>query len=132
MIWNQQALANALHTAEGMNIDIVNDDHSIAIKMKDYGDLQLSILLISNQIIIETIICPISHILNQAEFNYFLLCNQKFLPLSSVGISHVQDEEYYVIFGALSLRSSLDDVILEITTLVANALDLAEVTEEYT
>lgn len=131
MTWTQQALANALHAADGMNIDIIDNEHSLTIEMNDYGDLQLSIFLTSNQIIIETLIFPVSHIPNQAEFNYFLLRNQKILPLSSVGISHVQNEEYYVIFGALSLGASLADVILEMTTLVENALDLAEVTEEY-
>ena len=53
------------------------------------------------------------------------------MPLSSVGISSVQQEEYYIVFGALSLKSSLEDILLEITSLVDNALDLAEITEEY-
>lgn len=53
------------------------------------------------------------------------------MPLSSVGISSVQQEEYYIVFGALSLKSSLEDILLEITSLVDNALELAEITEEY-
>ena len=68
---------------------------------------------------------------NPDEFNTFLLRNQKMMPLSSVGISSVQHEEYYIVFGALSLKSSLKDILLEITSLVDNALDLAEITEEY-
>lgn len=131
MTWSPQALATALRTADGMNIDLIDNDNSIIIKMNDYGDLQLSVLFTSRQIIIETLICPVSRIPNQAEFNVFLLRNQKILPLSSVGISRVQNEEYYVVFGALSLGSSLADVTLEMTTLVENALDLAEITEEY-
>lgn len=131
MTWTPQVLANALRTADGMNIDFIDNDNSIIIKMNDYGDLQLSVLFTSRQIIIETLICPVSRIPNQAEFNVFLLRNQKILPLSSVGISRVQNEEYYVVFGALSLGSSLADVTLEMTTLVENALDLAEITEEY-
>ncbi len=39
--------------------------------------------------------------------------------------------EYYVAFGALSLNSSLADVTLQITTLVENALDIAEITQVY-
>ncbi|EEU5722023.1 DUF2170 family protein, partial [Escherichia coli] len=31
----------------------------------------------------------------------------------------------------LSLKSSLEDILLEITSQVDNALDLAEITEEY-
>ncbi len=81
--------------------------------------------------VIETFICPVSSISNPDEFNTFLLRNQKMMPLSSVGISSVQQEEYYIVFGALSLKSSLEDILLEITSLVDNALDLAEITEEY-
>ncbi|HCS1870280.1 TPA: DUF2170 family protein, partial [Shigella boydii] len=29
--------------------------------------------------------------------------------------SSVQQEEYYIVFGALSLKSSLEDILLEIT-----------------
>ncbi|HBZ2153304.1 TPA: DUF2170 family protein, partial [Klebsiella pneumoniae] len=43
-----------------------------------------------------------------------------------------KNDEYYVAFGALSLNSSLEDVVLEIATLAANALDLAELIEQYT
>lgn len=132
MTWNPLALATALQTVPEQNIDVTNSENALIIKMNDYGDLPLSVLFTSRQIIIETIICPVSSIHQQDEFNVFLLRNQKLLPLSSVGISRVQHDEYYVAFGALSLNSSLDDVVLEMTTLADNALDLAEITEEYT
>lgn len=132
MAWTPQLLAEALQTRPGLNIDIEYDEQSLIVKMNDYGDLPLNIVFTSRQIIIETVICPVSSIHQQDEFNIFLLRNQKLLPLSSVGISRVQQDEYYVAFGALSLNSSLNDVLLEMTTLADNALDLAEITEEYT
>lgn len=132
MAWTPQLLAEAVQTLPGLNIDIEYNEQSLIIKMNDYGDLSLGILFTSHQIIIETVICPVCSINQQNEFNIFLLRNQKLLPLSSVGISRVQQDEYYVAFGALSLNSSLDDVVLEMTTLAENALDLAEITEEYT
>ncbi|MCU6173517.1 YjfI family protein [Citrobacter cronae] len=132
MAWTPQLLAEALQTRPELNIDIEYDEKSLILKMNDYGDLPLNIVFTSRQIIIETVICPVSSIHQQDEFNIFLLRNQKLLPLSSVGISRVQQDEYYVAFGALSLNSSLGDVVLEMTTLADNALDLAEITEEYT
>ncbi len=132
MAWTPQLLAEALKILPDLNIDIEYNEQSLIVKMNDYGDLSLSVLFTSRQIIIETVICSVSSIHDQDEFNIFLLRNQKILPLSSVGISRVQHEEYYVAFGALSLNSSLDDVVLEMTTLADNALDLAEITEEYT
>lgn len=132
MAWTPQLLAEAVLTLPELNIDIEYNEQSLIIKMNDYGDLSLGILFTSRQIIIETVICPVCSINQKNEFNIFLLRNQKLLPLSSVGISRVQQDEYYVAFGALSLNSSLDDVVLEMTTLAENALDLAEITEEYT
>lgn len=131
MPWTPLALADALQNNAALNIEITNNENALIIKMNDYGDLLLSVFFTSRQIIIETRVCPVTAIHNQPEFNLFLLRHQKMFPLSSVGISGIQNEEYYVVFGALSLYSSLNDVVLEITTLVENALDLAEVTEEY-
>ncbi|HBS9599189.1 TPA: DUF2170 family protein [Klebsiella pneumoniae] len=132
MGWIPQALASALQQAVELNVKIDYNDHSFIIIMNDYGDLQLNVLFTSRQIIIETIICPLSAIQRQDLFNAFILRHQKLLPLSSVAISRLKNDEYYVAFGALSLNSSLEDVVLEIATLAANALDLAELIEQYT
>ena len=132
MGWIPRALASALQQAAELNVKIDYNDHSFIIIMNDYGDLQLNVLFTSRQIIIETIICPLSAIQRQDLFNAFILRHQKLLPLSSVAISRLKNDEYYVAFGALSLNSSLEDVVLEIATLAANALDLAELIEQYT
>ena len=132
MGWIPQALASALQQAAELNVKIDYKDHSFIIIMNDYGDLRLNVLFTSRQIIIETIICPLSAIQRQDLFNAFILRHQKLLPLSSVAISRLKNDEYYVAFGALSLNSSLEDVVLEIATLAANALDLAELIEQYT
>ncbi|WP_281082278.1 DUF2170 family protein [Klebsiella quasivariicola] len=132
MGWTPRALASALQQAAELNVNIDDNGHSFIIIMNDYGDLRLNVLFTSRQIIIETIICPLSTIQRQDLFNAFILRHQKLLPLSSVAISRLKNDEYYVAFGALSLNSSLEDVVLEIATLAANALDLAELIEQYT
>ncbi|MEA1146768.1 DUF2170 family protein [Klebsiella pneumoniae] len=132
MGWTPRALASALQQAPELNVNIDDNEHSFIIIMNDYGDLRLNVLFTSRQIIIETIICPLSTIQRQDLFNAFILRHQKLLPLSSVAISRLKNDEYYVAFGALSLNSSLEDVVLEIATLAANALDLAELIEQYT
>lgn len=132
MAWTVETLSAALLQLSTLTLNIQHEADALIIKLDDYGDLQLNLLLTSRQIIIETYICPLSEIKQQDAFNAFLLRNQKLLPLSSVGISPVGGEEYYVAFGALSLNSSLDDILLEISTLAQNALDLAELTDDFT
>lgn len=132
MAWTVETLSAALLQSSTLTLNIQPEADALIIKLDDYGDLQLNLLLTSRQIIIETYICPLSEIKQQDAFNAFLLRNHKLLPLSSVGISPVGGEEYYVAFGALSLNSSLDDILLEISTLAQNALDLAELTDDFT
>ena len=132
MAWTVETLSAALLQSATLDVNIQREADALILTLDDYGDLQLNVLLTSRQIIIETYICPLNEIKHQDVFNAFLLRNQKLLPLSSVGISPVGGEEYYVAFGALSLNSSIDDILLEITTLAENALDLAELTDDFT
>lgn len=131
MRWSISSLADELLHRSDINIELINNGDVLIAMMNDYGDLPLNIIITSKQIIIETYICPVHKIKRNADFNLFLLRNQKMLPLSSVGISLFQHHEYYVAFGALSVSSALDDIIFEMTTLAENALDLAEITEEF-
>lgn len=125
MGWNQIKLFESLQRCK--NINTVNDNDCLISIMNDYGDLPLNFIFSSQQLIIETLICPVSDIVKKDEFNTFLLRSQKLLPLSSVGLSTIKQAEYYIAFGALSLNSSFDDILLEMATLAHNALDLAEV-----
>jgi len=131
MRWSLSSLAHELSNRSDVNIDLKNNNDVLILEMNEYGDLPLNIFITSRQIIIETYICPVSDIKRQADFNLFLLRHQKILPLSSVGISLINHDEYYVAFGALSVNSSLEDIVLEMTTLAENAMDLAELTEEF-
>ncbi|VUC90923.1 putative cytoplasmic protein [Salmonella sp. NCTC 11881] len=90
MAWTPRTLADALNNIAELDIDIENNESSLIIKMNDYGDLPLAVLFTSQQIVIETYICPVNTIRDTAEFNLFLLRNQKVLPLSSVGITQVK------------------------------------------
>ncbi|QJY61237.1 DUF2170 family protein [Salmonella enterica] len=107
--------------------------------MNDYGDLPLTDLFTSQQIVIETYIFPVNTIRDTAEFNLFLLRNQKFLPLSSVGIIRVKQSEEAIdeAQGVRMLEQHIRDAkaSLETRTLAAmsknvDATLLNEVAEE--
>ncbi|EBH6588235.1 DUF2170 family protein [Salmonella enterica] len=107
--------------------------------MNDYGDLPLTVLFTSQQIVIETYIFPVNTIRDTAEFNLFLLRNQKFLPLSSVGIIRVKQAEEAIdeAQGVRMLEQHIRDAkaSLETRTLAAmsknvDATLLNEVAEE--
>ena len=82
MRWSLSSLADELSRQRDIYIDLKNNNDVLIIKMNEYGDLPLSIFITSQQIIIEAYICPVNDIKRQADFNLFLLRNQKMLPLS--------------------------------------------------
>lgn len=124
------SLKKAFSDNNAYDYAIVKHKQILKLTLKKRGDLTLHISLTSKQMLIETVISPVENIRDVNKLNYRLLCLQKILPLSSVGISVIHHQEYYIAFGALSLSSSFDDIILEIETLANNALELAEIISE--
>ncbi|VDZ81321.1 putative cytoplasmic protein [Salmonella bongori] len=51
MAWTPRTLAEALRKIAELDIDVENNESSLIIKMNDYGDLKLTILFTSKQII---------------------------------------------------------------------------------
>lgn len=129
MAWNQGELFQSLQKLN--NIKAMDSHGGLIVVMNDYGGLTLSFIFSSQQLVIETVICPVSDVTKRDEFNRLLLRSQKLLPLSSVGLTTINQTEYYIAFGSLSLNSSFDDILLEMTTLAHNALDIAEVVDEF-
>ncbi|WP_148051916.1 DUF2170 family protein [Atlantibacter hermannii] len=130
MTWTVTSLKKAFSDNITHDYIVVKHQDILTITLKQYGDLNLHLSLTSKQILIETVICPVKNICDVNKLNYRLLRLQKILPLSSVGISVINHQDYYIAFGALSLSSSFDDILLEIETLANNALELAEMISE--
>ncbi|WP_312582318.1 DUF2170 family protein [Atlantibacter hermannii] len=130
MTWTVTSLKKAFSDNITHDYIVVKHQDILTITLKQYGDLNLHLSLTSKQILIETVICPVKNICDVNKLNYRLLRLQKILPLSSVGISVINHQDYYIAFGTLSLSSSFDDILLEIETLANNALELAEMISE--
>lgn len=130
MTWTVTSLKKAFSDNITHDYIVVKHQDILTITLKQYGDLNLHLSLTSKQILIETVICPVKNICDVNKLNYRLLRLQKILPLSLVGISVINHQDYYIAFGALSLSSSFDDILLEIETLANNALELAEMISE--
>lgn len=130
MTWTIVALEAELKQDNYCNYSVSHIQNALKLTLKQHGDLVVHISMTSKQIFIETVICPVENIQDVNKLNYRLLRIQKLLPLSSVGISIINHKDYYLAFGALSLASSLADIVLEIETLAENALELAEIIAE--
>ena len=60
-----------------------------------------------------------------------VLATHKLVPLSTFGIVTIDGEEWYELFGSLSAHSSEHAMVEEVAVLAANAVDAANMIEEW-
>lgn len=133
--WRTQALYKDLSNCtliqdKQASIDLIEGaDPTIHLLMHEYGDLPEFITVVGDQIIIESILWPKADVKNVDDFNDAILRTHKYLPLSTICLEKRADMDYYLMFGALSATSSLDNVRHEIEVLANNVI---QATEAYT
>lgn len=83
------------------------------------------------QVVVESILFPKSSVSNTEALNELILQTHQLVPLSTVGISQIAGEQYYVAFGALSSDSKAEVLLEEVTALFSNVPEFIEIYEEY-
>lgn len=101
------------------------------LEIRNVDDVPVHLVVTEEQMLVETILFPESVIEDVASFDNTMMFAQKGLPLSSVGKSQINNETYYVAFGALSSASKLDNVELEITVLYQNIAELLHFSSDF-
>lgn len=105
---------------------------SMHVVMKDFGDLPVFLTVAGEQIIVESVLWPLSDINDVAAFNDAVLRTHKYFPLSTISLDAMQDgTDYYHMFGALSSSSKISNVVFEIEVLAANVIQATEAYAEY-
>jgi uncharacterized protein YjfI (DUF2170 family) len=137
--WSFSELASALAGAEEvangrMSVDYVEgsqDTGVVQVTLHEIGDLAILLGVAGNEIQASVALDPVAEIHDASRFQHQLLKANKLLPLSTFGITEIDGEEYYEIFGQLSGGSELEEIIEEIETLGRNALDAAEMIDAW-
>ena len=83
------------------------------------------------QIIVEAALFPLKSVDNAPVLNDLILRTHQLLPLTTIGIKIIGDEDYYIAFGSLSADSKDRVVIEEVATLFANVDEFLELYTEY-
>lgn len=83
------------------------------------------------QMLIESLLFPIAQVKDKATFDHAMMLAQKQLPLTSVGISQIDDKQFYCAFGSLSAQSTLDNIELEILMLYRNINELLHFSNDF-
>ena len=131
--WDTQSLFLALEKLPtfgngGCSIEIIEGlDPSIVVIMHSFGDLPIFVTAGGEQILAEAVLFSTDDVEDTAQFNEYVLKIHKYLPLSTISIeSDSEQGSYYHMFGALSSRSSVNEVVTEIETLADNVIQATE------
>ena len=106
-------------------------DPTIAIALPEHGDLVIHLMASGEQLFASTPLCLGSQVKDRAAFNDACLRLNPLNPLSNIGLQHFDGEDVYVVFGELSTRSPLANIVEEIDVLAQNTLHAAEALRSY-
>ncbi len=124
----KEALENSSSFAEGevsCEVSAMQPD-VLEVRLHSAGEITLFMTVGDLQILTTTVLWPRAQQDDPAAFEAMMLRNhKKLLPLCALSIDNVGGEEYYELFGAMSVRSTLDSLETELRTIANSALELA-------
>lgn len=116
MTWELPQVETLLAQREGWVV--ANEGDCICITNEDGLDAYLAIS--GEQILVESILFSRRQIADAAGLNDTILKTHQIFPLTTVAITTVEDEEYYMAFGALSSHTDADSILVEVELLFSN------------
>lgn len=93
--------------------------------------LEAFVAVSGQQIIVESVLFSVSQVSDTAALNDLILRTHQIFPLTTVAISTIGDEDYYIAFGALSSGSKEESVLLELEALFDNVAGFLDAYEEH-
>jgi uncharacterized protein YjfI (DUF2170 family) len=127
MSWDLLQLEELLSKQEGWVVHAENG--CLCITNEDGLDAYVAVS--GAQIVVESLLFPRNQVKDAAALNNEILKTHQFFPLTTIGISSVEDEEYYISFGSLSSQSKEESVVIEIETLFDNVTGFLDAYEDY-
>lgn len=111
----------------GANVAVLEDaENALQVVLAEAGDLEITLVLSEGQIYVSTPLVTGAQVQDRAAFNDACLRMNPINPLSNLGLSTVDGQDVYVVFGELSADSTEAQIVLEIRTLGINAIDAIE------
>lgn len=129
--WTARPLFEALQPyliRYGMAAELIDGaDPTIHIVVDDDGDMDVTMAVSGDQIFVSVPLVTVGDVADVPGLNDACLRMNPINPLSNLGIVRQADgEDVYIVFGELSSRSPVLNVLEEIRVLADNALDAAE------
>lgn len=131
--WTQEQLLQCLAEAFGAGnvAALVDAERAYQVVLPESGDLEVTLVVGEDQIYCSTPLVTADQVRDRAGFNDACMRLNPINPLSNLGLSTVDGQDVYVVFGELSGDSSQAQIIHEIRMLAVNAIDAIETLEPF-
>jgi len=134
-VWNLTSLTELFASDPAalgdVDVTIPPEGDVIRVTLKEKGHLDVFVAAGGDQVLASVMLAPASSVPRREAFERLVLKTHKLVPLSTFGISVINGEEWYELFGSLSAQSSADVVVEEVAVLAANAEDAAHLIAEW-
>lgn len=127
MTWDLNQLETLLNQHE--DLVVTRQDNVLLIANSEGLDAWLAIS--GEQILVESILFNTNEVKDTDAFNEEVLRTHMLFPLTTIGISNIADESYYVAFGALSSQSKESSIMIEVETLFQNVEAFLDAYQEH-
>ncbi|TDF35199.1 DUF2170 family protein [Alteromonadaceae bacterium M269] len=127
MTWDLNQLETLLNQHD--DLVVTRQDNVLLIANSEGIDAWLAIS--GEQILVESILFNTSEVKDTTALNEEILRTHMLFPLTTIGISSIGDEDYYVAFGALSSQSKESSIVIEVETLFQNVEAFIDAYQEH-
>lgn len=127
MSWDLEQLESLLTQYD--DFVVTREEGCLLIANPDGIDAWLAIS--GEQILVESLLFSADQVANKAALDHEILSTHMVFPLTTVGISTINGQEYYTAFGALSAQSKADSVVIEVETLFQNVASFLDAYETH-
>lgn len=131
--WTQEQLLQCLAESFGAdNVAALQDaERAYQVVLPESGDLEVTLVAGEDQIYCSTPLVTAGEVRDRAAFNDACMRLNPINPLSNLGLSTIDGEDVYVVFGELSGDSTQAQIIHEIRMLAVNAIEAIETLQPY-
>ncbi|MBO1256513.1 DUF2170 family protein [Alteromonas sp. 5E99-2] len=127
MTWDITQLLSVLKDQD--DYVVTQEQDCLLIANSDGLDAWLAIS--GEQIIVESVLFSAQQVKDRTALDREILSTHMLFPLTTVGISVIEGDEYYVAFGALSSQSKQESIEIEIATLFQNVAGFLDAYEAH-
>lgn len=127
MTWDLSGIEELLSNREGWAV--THESDCVCVTNED--GLDAFIAISGEQILVETILFAKNQVSDVAALNDEILKTHHIFPLTAVAITKIDNEEYYMAFGALSSESAPETLLIEVELLFSNLPGFLEAYENF-